>query len=73
MNATELPSPGLVTGSHALRKEVARVISQVQVASTMSTNSTQKADDLIIFFKAALNALKRIKHKQQSKEIDNEA
>lgn len=61
MNATQLPSPGLVTGSHALRKEVARVISQAQVSARLSPNKTTKqVEDLIVFFKAALRETKKL-------------
>lgn len=61
MNATELPSPGLVTGSHALRKEVARVITQAQLGSKLSPKQTTKqVKDLVVFFKACLAATKKL-------------
>lgn len=64
MNATQLPSPGLVTGSHALRKEVARVITQAQMSARLSPKQTTKqVEDLITFFKAALRETTKLRVK----------
>lgn len=77
MNTTDLPSPGLVTGSHALRKETAKVISQAEIGSRLSPGATTKqVKDLIVFFKASLAAVKRLEvrdNKRNQRRTQNES